>query len=95
MKVKAAKDEVSIKRLDESSIPRIIAHKKMENKRKLDTNDSVKFVVLLDKNFGLKNVIVVVSDLRRVRQVDPTILLDGNLDSLCRKVESLLDVKQN
>jgi hypothetical protein len=31
VKVKAAKDEVSIKKLDKSSIPLIIAHKKMEN----------------------------------------------------------------
>jgi hypothetical protein len=55
----------------------------------------VKFVVLLDKNFGLKNVIMVISDLCRVPQVDPIILPDGNLDNLRRKVESLLDVKQN
>jgi hypothetical protein len=98
VKAKAAIHEVCMRSLDESSVPRIIAHKKTENKRKLDAEDIVKFVVLLDENITVKNVTFVASDLRKVPQVDPSSVdlcfLMETVDDLRRKVESLLDVKQ-
>lgn len=58
----------------------------------------MKFVVLLDENVAVKNVTFVTSDLRKVPQVDPSSVdlcfLMETVDDLRRKVESLLDVKQ-
>jgi hypothetical protein len=58
----------------------------------------VKFVILLDENVAVKNVTFVASDLRKVPQVDPSSVdlcfLMETVDDLRRKVESLLDVKQ-
>ena len=65
MKAKADLLEICKKNIPDWDIPRIIAHRKGETKRKLDAEDVVKYFTLLDEK-KIDNLKFAAADLRRL-----------------------------